>query len=230
MSSALSNQTCVCEGVGYDEVYPSSQNDPNTSSEERNSLATSPSIRDEDLDTDRSEGDSTNGLVGAEPPTQFVIGPYGLREFIMLPLWMVNDVISAIKESHFKTLRGKYQIPDHIPFRLPYKLKKCYYEGVKGIRVYEQMLKVGHRFPLSALYLHLLQYLGLVVTKIAPNAWRVFLNMEVLYRAMSGGVCRLTVEEFFHCYCLTEIVQSKGMYNSMPMSPLLEESLFFRGG
>ena len=108
MSSASGNQSCVREGASYDEVFPSGQNDPGTSSEERNPLATSPSIRDEDLDTDRLEGDSTDGLDGAEPPTQFVIGPNGFREFIILPLWMVNDFISTIKQAHFKTLREKY--------------------------------------------------------------------------------------------------------------------------
>ena len=113
---------------------------------------------------DRSKGDSTDGLDGVEPPTQCVIGPDGLREFIILPLWTVNDFISTIKESHFNTLREKYQIPDNIPLRLPYKSEKCYYEGVKGVGVYEQMLKARLRFPLSALHHCLLQYLGLAVT------------------------------------------------------------------
>ena len=102
-------------------MFPLDQNDPGTSSEERNPSTTSPSKRDKDLDTNRLKGDSTNGLVGAEPPTQSIIGPDGLREFIILPLWTVNDFISTVKESHFKTLREKYQIPDHIPLHLPYK-------------------------------------------------------------------------------------------------------------
>ena len=164
MSSAPSNQSCACKEVGYDEVFPSCQNDPGTSSEERNLLATSPSTRDEDLDTGRLGDDSTNGLVGAKPLTQFIISPDGLREFIILPLWTVNDFISTIKESHFNTLREKYQIPDNIPLRLPYKSEKCYYKGVKGVGIYEQMLKARLRFPLSALHHCLLQYLGLAIT------------------------------------------------------------------
>ena len=56
---------------------------------------------------DRSDGDSSDGLVGVEPPIQSVVGPNGLREFIMLPLWTVNDFVSIIKKSHFKTLRDK---------------------------------------------------------------------------------------------------------------------------
>ena len=122
-----------------------------------------------------------------------VVGADGPREFIMLPEWTVNDFTSTIKESHFKTLRDNYQIPDHIPIRLPYKSEKCYYEGVEGVGVYEQMLKAGLRFPLSSLHRELLKYLGLSVNQISPNAWRVFIAMEILYGAWSDGSRRLTV-------------------------------------
>ena len=170
MSSASSNQSFVRDWAGYDEVYPSGQKDPDTSSEERNPFATSPSSKDEGLEMDRPEGDSSDGLDDAEPSIQSIIGPDGLREFIMLPLWMVNDFRSTIKESHFKTLRIKYQIPENIPLRLPYKSEKCYYKGVEGVEVCEQMLKAGLRFSQSSLHHHLLQYLGLAITQISPNA------------------------------------------------------------
>ena len=97
MSSASSEESCVCKGAGYDEVFPPGQDDPGTSSDKRNLFATLPSTKDEDLDTDGSESKSNDGQVGADPPTQSVIGPDGLREFIMLPLWTVNDFISSIK-------------------------------------------------------------------------------------------------------------------------------------
>ena len=38
---------------------------------------------------------------------------------------------------------------------------------------------------------------------------------------MSDGARRLMVKEFFHYYCLTEIVKSKGTYSFVPRSPLL---------
>ena len=152
---------------------------------------------------DRLESD--DDVDDAEPPIQSIIGPDGLPKFIMLPIWMVNDFTSTVKESHYKTLREKYQIPNNISLRLPYMSEKCYYEGVEGVGVYEQMLKARLRFPLSSLHCQLLQYLGLAVTQISPNAWRVFLGMEVLYGAMFDGVWRLTVKEFFHCYRLDEI-------------------------
>ena len=107
---------------------------------------------------------------GEEQTLKFVIGADGLREFIMLPKWTMNYFVSTIKENHFKTLRENYQIPENIPIHLPYPLKKCYYDDVKGVGIYEQMLKVGLRFPLSTLHRELLKCLGLSVNQVSPNA------------------------------------------------------------
>ena len=57
---------------------------------------------------------------------------------------------------HFKTIRAIYQIPDHIPIRLPYQSEKCYYDGVDDLEVYKQALKAGLRFPLNRLKRELL--------------------------------------------------------------------------
>ena len=111
----------------------------------------------------------------------------------MLPIWTVNDFTSIIRETHLKTLRDKFQIPDNIPLHLPYKSEKCYYDGIEGVGVYKQMLKAGIKFPLSSLHRQLLQHLGLSVNQISPNAWRVFQGMEVLYGAMSDSARRLMV-------------------------------------
>ena len=107
---------------------------------------------------------------GEEQPIKSVVGADGLRDFVMLLEWTVNDFNSTIKEKHFSTLRANYQILDNIPIRLPYKLEKCYYEGVEGVGVYEQMLKARLRFPLSSLHHKLLKYLGLSVNQVSPNA------------------------------------------------------------
>ena len=124
------------------------------------------------MDVDRSESDSNEDedIGNDEPPIQSVISPDGFREFIMLPLWMINDFNLSIKQQHFNTLREKYQIPVNISMRLPFKREKCYYKGVEDVGVYKQMLRVGLRFPLSALHHHLLQYLGLAITQISLNA------------------------------------------------------------
>ena len=152
---------------------------------------------DGDLDVDRSKSDSNDDLASSKPPTQSVIGPNGFREFIMIPLWTINDFNSSIKQTHFNTLREKYQIPINIPIHLPSKHEKCYYKGLEDVGMYEQILKAGLRFPLSALHRCLLQYLGLSITQISPNAWRIFLGVEVLYGVMSDRARRMMVEEFF---------------------------------
>ena len=107
---------------------------------------------------------------GEDLPLGPVIGADGLREFIMLPEWMVHKFTSVIKEKHFSTFRANFQIPDCIPIRLPYVSEKCYYDGVEGVGVYEQMLKAGLRFPLSTLHRELLKYMSLSVNQISPNA------------------------------------------------------------
>ena len=88
--------------------------------------------------------------------------------------------------------------------------------------MYEQMLKARLRFPLSSLHYELLKYLSLSVNQVSPNAWRVFIAMEVLYSVMSNGARRLTMQEFLHCYRSDEIDKSRGIYSFFPRSPLLK--------
>ena len=217
MSSASSNQSFVHDGVGYEELYPSGCKDPDELSE-RSPSATSPFSKNEDMELAESEEGSNDGDQGIKS----VVGADGLREFVMLLEWTVNNFKSTIKEVHFKTLRAIYQIPDHIPIHLPYKSEKCYYDGVDDVGVYEQALKAGLRFPLNTLKRELLQHLGLFVSQISPNAWRVFITMEVLYGAMSGGSRSLTVREFLHCYRPDEIDKSRRMYSFAPRKSVLK--------
>ena len=210
MSSASSNQSVVRDGADYEEVYSSGHKDQESPSKETSLSASSLSSTNEDTEmADPEEGSDD----GEEQPIKSIVGVDGLREFIMLPEWTVNDFNSTIKEKHFSTLRANYQIPNNIPICLPYKSKKCYYEGVEGDGVYDQMLKAGLRFPLSSIHRELLKYLGMSINQVSPNAWRVFIAMEVLYGAMSNGARRLSVREFLHCYRPDEIDKSRGIYS-----------------
>ena len=215
-----SHQSFVRDGTGYEEVYPSSHEDHDSQSEERSPFASSPSSRNEGLEMSDEEG-SNEGPDNNDLPIQSAVGPDGLRQFVMLSEWSVNYFTSSIKKKHFKMFRAHYQILDNISVRLPYKSKKCDYEGLEGVGVYEQMLKAGLRFPLSSLHRELLQHLGLSVNQVSPNAWKVFIAMEVLYGVMLVCARRLTVREFLNCYRLNEIDKSLGMYSFAPKSPLL---------
>ena len=207
MSSASSNQSVVRDGVDYDEVYSSRHVDQESPGEERSLSASSSSSTNKDMEMAKLEGVSDDD---EEQTLRSVVGANGLREFIMLLEWTVNNFVSTIKENHFKTLRENFQIPDNIPICLPYKLEKCYYDGVEGVKVYEQMLKAGLRFPLSSLHHVLLKCLGLFANQVSPNAKRVFIAMVVLYDAMIDDARSLTVREFLHCYRLDEIEKSMG--------------------
>ena len=217
MSSVSSNQSFVRDGVGFEKLYLSGYRDPDELSE-RSPSAASPSLKNEDMELAELE----EGFDDGEQRIKSVVGTDGLREFFMLPEWTVNNFMSTIKETHFKTLRAIYQIPDYIPIRLPYKSEKCYYDGVDDVGVYEQVFKAGLRFPLNSLKRELLQHLGLSVSQISPNFGRVFIAMEVLCGAMSDGARSLKVREFLHCYRLDEIDKSKGMYSFVPRKSVLK--------
>ena len=219
MSSASSNQSIVRDGAEYEEVYSSGHKEPESPGKERSPSASSSSSTNEDMEMVEVEDTFDDD---EDQPLGSIIGANGLREFIMLLEWTVNKFTSVIREKHFSTFTANFQIPDYIPIHLPYVSEKCYYEGVEGVRVYEQMLKAGLWFPLSTLHRELLKYLGLSVTQISPNAWKVFIAMEILYGVMTDGARRLTVREFLHYYRPDEIDRSRGMYSFASRSPLLK--------
>ena len=133
MSSASSNQSFVRDGAGYEELYPLGYRDPYDLSE-RSPSAASSSSKNKDMELVEPEEGYDDG---EEQRIKSIVGTDGLREFVMLPEWTFNYFTSTIKEAHFKTLGANYQIPDYIPIHLPYKSKKCYYEGVDDVGVYE---------------------------------------------------------------------------------------------
>ena len=104
MSSASSNQSFVRDGAGYEELYPSGYRDQDELSE-RSPSATSPSSKNENMELAEPEEGSDDG----EQTIKSVVGTDGLREFVMLSEWTVNNFTSTINEAHFKTLRAIYQ-------------------------------------------------------------------------------------------------------------------------
>ena len=105
MSSASSNQSVVRDGVDYEEVYLSGHRDQESPREERSPSTSSSSSTNEDMEMADQEKVFDNG---EEQMLKSVVGTDGLREFIMLPEWTVNNFESTIKENHFKTLRDNF--------------------------------------------------------------------------------------------------------------------------
>ena len=85
-------------------------------------------------------------------------------------MWTVNDFLPKMATNIFKNLRDHFQIPDHIPIRLPGKFEKCYFGETEDTGMYDATLVTGLKLPLTALHRQLANFLSLSVSQIAPNA------------------------------------------------------------
>ena len=121
------------------------------------------------------------------------------------------DIPSKTDEQRLSNLRTWYQIPDKLNPRLPVCEEWCC-DPFFGIGVYKAYLLGGLRFPLNAFIRELLVRLGLGVCQFNPNAWRLVISIQVLWREVFERDLPLTVDEFLYCYKPSEIHQSLGFY------------------
>ena len=102
-------------------------------------------------------------------------------------MWTINDFLPTMTANIFKNLSDLYQIPNHIPIRLLGKFKKCYSRKTENVGMYDAMFVAGLRLLLTTLHRQLANFLGLSVSQIAPNAWKIFIGAEILWGCLSGG-------------------------------------------
>ena len=114
---------------------------------------------------------------------------------------------SSSSEWRLASLRTWYQIPDDLNPRLAVRGEWCCNFHFR-IGVYEAYILGGLRLPFNAFVRELLVRLGLGVCQFNPNAWRLVVSMQVLWREVFGG----TVYEFLFCNKPSEINQSLGCY------------------
>ena len=233
-SDATCEESSVCKGAGYDEAFGSGNESEDFSpSSERETSAQSPDgnesytervneVEEErgedggeggdiDIDGDDCDGGDSDGEEGPSEGTSE--GPEDKRPFILPEDWAVNKFLPRMSDKVFRELRTRYQIPDHIPIRLPEENESCYSGRTADVGMYDAMFAAGLRLPLTALHRQLADFLGLSVTQVAPNAWRTFIGAEVLWGRLSGGNRQLTLDEFFYCYRPHHIASSKGTYH-----------------
>ena len=81
----------------------------------------------------------------------------------------------------FGRLLPHFQIPEDIPIRRACKGEKCYLSENEDIGFYKAAFIAVLRLPLTKIHHQLANYLGISVCQISPNAWRIFLGVEVLW-------------------------------------------------
>ena len=120
-------------------------------------------------------------------------------------------VASKTDDRKLDLLKKWYQIPDDLNPRLAVRGEWCCQPHF-GIGIYEAYLLGGLRLPLNAFAREILTKLGLSVYQFNPNAWRLVVSIQVLWREVFEGDRPLTVDEFLYCYKPSEINQSLGFY------------------
>ena len=146
----------------------------------------------EEGDDDKGEGEvderTSEGGSSGRPEDVYT------RPFILSKIWIVNDFKPTMTAKIFKNLRGHYQILDHSPIHLPRKFEKCYSGKTANVDMYNSMFAARLRLPLTALHRQLAYFLGLSVSQVTPNAWRMFIGTKILWGHLSGGNCQLSLD------------------------------------
>ena len=174
LSDASYEESLVHEGAGYDEAFGSDdESEDFLPSSERGTSARSldgdegyteegkdevEKGRGEDegvggdinVNGDDNDGDDSDGDEG--PSKGVSEGPGDNRPFILPEDWAVNKFLPRMSDKVFGELRTRYQIPDHIPIRLPEENETCYSGRTADVGMYDAMFVVGLRLLLTALH------------------------------------------------------------------------------
>ena len=120
-------------------------------------------------------------------------------------------VVSKTDDRKLDLLKEWYQILDELNLTLAVRGEWCCQPHF-GIGIYKAYLLGELRLPLNTFARELLTMLGLGVCQFNPNAWRLVVSKQVLWREVFEGDYPLTVDEFLYCYKPSEVNQSLGFY------------------
>ena len=171
----MSEESLVREGTGYDEAFGSGDESEDFSSSLGRETSAQSLDSEEECYAEESEeveievgkegswvdgGDAHDGEDGdgnedddGEGSSEGAsVGPRDNRPFILPANWAVNKFLPSMSDKIFSELRVRYQIPEHIPIRLPYENEKCYTGRTADVGMYDAMFAVGLRLSLTTLH------------------------------------------------------------------------------
>ena len=98
---------------------------------------------------------------------------------------------SKVDEKKLTSLKSWYQIPNDLNPRMVVRGEWCRHPRF-GVGIYEAYLLGGLRLPLNAFAREIFSRLGLGINQLNPNAWRLIVSMQFLWREVFDGNCPLT--------------------------------------
>ena len=176
-SDGMSEESSVSKGAGYDEAFgsgdesedfsPSSGRETSTQSLDGEDKCYAEESEEVEIEVgnegswvdgrdalDREDGDDDGSDDGEGSSKRASVGPGDNHPFILPAEWAVNKFLPSMSDKNFSELRVRYQIPEHIPIRLPYENEKCYMGRTVDIGMYDAMFAVGLRLRLPLTTLH----------------------------------------------------------------------------
>ena len=174
-SDAMSEESSVREGAGYDEAFglgdefedfsPLSGRKTSAQSLDGEDECYAEESEEVEIEVgkegswvdgedahDREDGDGDEDDDGEGSSEGATASLGDNRPFILPAEWAVNKFLPSMSEKIFSELRVRYQIPEHIPIRLPYENEKCYTGRTADVGMYNAMFATGLRLLLTALH------------------------------------------------------------------------------
>jgi hypothetical protein len=121
----------------------------------------------------RTTGSSTPASSSREPNLP-ILGRDPAKPFI------AEGVSSKLVEKDIGRLRKRYQIFENIVLRLPENGEWACSSNGEDVILYEEILVAGLRLPFRPFERRLLNHLGLALSQLNPNAWRLVIGLQVL--------------------------------------------------
>ena len=163
-SDAMSEESSVHEGAGYDEAFGSGvESEDFSPSLERETSAQSPDDEDESyaegseevgVDKVGKEGSGSDGDDdGDEESCKGISVVPGDNHPSILPEDSpINKFLPMMSDKVCKELHSCYHILDHIPIRLLRENERCYSGRIANVGMYDTMFAAGLRLPLTAFH------------------------------------------------------------------------------